>query len=185
VDFLAAGDHKWLGGPPGTGVFYCRPGRLELLRPVPTGWYGFEGAAELMKRPGWLRYDLPERPGVARVEGGMFDILGMAGLAAALAELTAIGIAAVAERALLLAGRLADGLTDLGYTLATAGGGGPDARSGIVSISCPPPEAGKLLARLAAAGIQVSLADGLVRVSPHYWTGDEEIELLLSELRCR
>jgi cysteine desulfurase / selenocysteine lyase len=184
VDFLAAGAHKWLGGPPGTGVFYCRPGRLRLLRSTPTGWFGFDGAAEVMKRPGWLRYDLPERPVVARVEGGMYDILGMVGLAAALDELTTIGIAAVADRAGRLAQWLRDGLTDLGYTLAALGGGA-GSRSAIVSISCSQAEAPKLLARLTADGIQVSLADGLIRVSPHYWTTDEEIELMLTKLRYR
>jgi len=180
VDFLAAGAHKWLGGPPGTGVFYCRRDRLELLRSAPTGWFGFDGAAELMKGPGHLRYDLPERSSAARVEGGMYDILGMVGLAAALAELSAIGIDAIAGRARRLARSVRDGLTDLGYPLASAAG--PESWSGVISIACPAPEARRILGRMDRAGVQVSCADGLVRISPHYWTGDEEIELLLKEL---
>jgi selenocysteine lyase/cysteine desulfurase len=114
----------------------------------------------------------------------MYDILGTVGLAAALDELTEVGIAAVADRAGRLAQRLRDGLADLGYTLAAADSGPAD-RSAIVSISCPEPEAARLLARLAAAGIQVSIADGLIRISPHYWTEDDEIELILTELRYR
>ncbi len=178
VDFLAAGAHKWLGGPPGTGVFYCRSDRLELLSALPTGWYGFSGAPELMKLPGELRYDLPERPGVARVESGMYDIVGLVGLAAALEELQAVGSAAVAERTLMLARRLRAGLTELGYRLASAGD--PASHSGIVSVRCAEPE--PILHRLAAAGIQVSCAAGLIRISSHYWTSADEVELTLAEL---
>ncbi len=180
VDFLAAGAHKWLGGPPGTGVFYCRQGRLELLRQVPTGWFGFDGAAELMKGPGQLRFDLPERRGAARVEGGMYDIVGMAGLAAALAELTAVGIATIAGRALALAERIGSCLAERGYPLASAGQ--PGSRSAIVGLSCPGRDSSQVLGNLAAAGIQVSIPDGLIRISPHYWTSDEEVELLLAEI---
>lgn len=180
VDFLAAGAHKWLGGPPGTGVFYCRRDRLELLRSVPVGWYGFDGAADLMKSHGTLRYDLPERSSAARVEGGMYDIVGMAGLAAVLAELSATGAGAVAERALRLAGRLRAGLADLGYRLAS--GAAPESASGIVSVVPPEPGGAMMLSRLAAAGIVVSSPAGLIRLSPHYWTTDEEIEAALSEM---
>ncbi len=181
VDFIAAGAHKWLCGPPGTGVFYCRLGRLDLLRSVPAGWFGFDGAAELMKGQGQLRYDLPERKAAARVEGGMYDVLGMAGLAAALDELTAIGRPAVTERVLRLADRLRAGLTELGYSLANAGG--QDARSGIVAIECAEPGLAERVGRgLAAAGVVVSSPDGLIRLSPHYWTADEEVELAISEL---
>ncbi len=180
VDFLAAGAHKWLGGPPGTGVFYCRAGRLDLLASVPTGWYGFDGAADLMKLPGHLRYDLPERQSAARVEGGMYDVVAMAGLAAALGELNLAGIGAIAERVGLLAQRLRDGIADLGYSLATTGV--PQTQSGIVSIACHEPERTEILARLASSGIQVSCAAGLIRISPHYWTNDDEIGLILSQL---
>ncbi|MGW4892479.1 aminotransferase class V-fold PLP-dependent enzyme [Kitasatospora sp. NPDC004240] len=181
VDFLAAGAHKWLCGPPGTGLFYCRAERLELLRTTPTGWFGYQGAAGVTGGlPGQLRYDLPERAEAARVEGGMYDLVGMAGLAAALAELEEAGTAAVGARVLALADRLRTGAAELGYRLATP----PDAagNSGIVSFTSPFSDTVGLVERLAAAGIQVSAPDGLVRVSPHFWTTDEEVEVILFEL---
>ncbi|MEV4612532.1 aminotransferase class V-fold PLP-dependent enzyme [Kitasatospora sp. NPDC049258] len=180
VDFLAAGAHKWLGGPPGTGVFYCRADRLELLRRTPTGWFGFQGAAEVSKGPGQLRYDLPERAAAAKVEGGMYDLLGMAGFAAALAELAEIGIDAVAARVLLLADRIRAAAAGLGHTLAVPPG--PAADSGIVSLSVPNAGGVRMAEKLIAAGIQVSTPDGLVRISPHYWTADREVDLLLERL---
>jgi cysteine desulfurase / selenocysteine lyase len=183
VDFLAAGAYKWLCGPPGTGVFYCRRGRLDLLRSTPSGWFGFDGAGDMLAWPGELRYDLPERQTAARVEGGMYDLPGLAGLAAALAELTTIGMAAVAERAVGLAQTLREGLTGLGYTLASPGKDGT--QSAIVSLACPGDEGADILGRLAASGIHVSAPAGLIRISPHYWTDDEEISSILTELRQR
>lgn len=181
VDFLAAGAHKWLCGPPGTGLFYCRLDRLELLRCVPAGWFGFDGAAELMKGPGQLRYDLPERRGAARVEGGMYDVLGVAGLAAALGELTAIGMADVSARVLGLAGQLGDALTRLGYPLAHPQR--PAARSGIVAIGRLGGDlSGRVTRGLADAGVVASAPDGLIRLSPHYWTSDDELGLAVSAL---
>ncbi len=180
VDFLAAGAHKWLGGPPGTGVFYCRADRLDLLRSTPTGWFGFDGAAELMKGPGPLRYDLPERAGAARVEGGMYDLAGMVGLAVTLAELETIGIAPVAARVLALAARIRAGISELGFTPACPPEPGSD--SGIVSFSCPEVGSAELVDALVDSGVQVSVPAGLVRVSPHYWTADEEIDLFLAKI---
>jgi cysteine desulfurase/selenocysteine lyase len=179
VDFVAAGAHKWLCGPPGTGVFYCRRSRLDLLRWAPSGWYGFEGAAAVSSEPGSLRYDLPERASAVRFEGGMYNIAGIAGLAESLAELTAAGLAAVSGRALQYADRIRDGLTGLGYRLACTG---PGARSAVVSVACPEPLYGQVLTRLAAAGVCVSSPDGLIRVSPHYWTRPAEIDLFLAEM---
>jgi selenocysteine lyase/cysteine desulfurase len=181
VDFLAAGAHKWLGGPPGTGVFFCRAARLDCLRTVPSGWFGYEDAGEVTRgHPGGLRYDRPERATAARVEGGMYDLLGMVGLAEALAELEAVGIGAVAGRVLALADRLRAGITDLG--LSPAMSGGPDECSGIVSFSSPGIAGVRIVEGLASAGVQVSVPDGLVRVAPHFWTTDEEVAVFLSEL---
>jgi selenocysteine lyase/cysteine desulfurase len=183
VDFLAAGAHKWLCGPPGTGVFYCRAERLPLLRTTPTGWFGFEGAADLMKGSARLRYDLPERATAARVEGGMYNILGTVGLAAALAELESVGVAAVTARVLRLSDRIRTGLQERGYSL--AGPAGAAARSGIVSFYEPGGDSAAMVADLVGTGIHVSLPDGLVRVSPHYWTNDAEIDFLLSAIPVR
>ncbi|MFJ4095076.1 aminotransferase class V-fold PLP-dependent enzyme [Kitasatospora sp. NPDC089913] len=198
VDFLAAGAHKWLCGPPGTGVFYCRADRLELLRSTPTGWFGHVGAAEVTKGPGHLRYDLPERAEAARVEGGMYDLVGTAGLAAALAELEQTGIAAVAGRVRSLADRLRTGIAALGYDLALPpdgaghpnddghpggdGSSGGAGNSGLVCFTSRRTEGAEIVRRLSSAGIHVSVPDGLVRVSPHFWTTDEEVAEILSEL---
>ncbi|GLZ38921.1 aminotransferase class V-fold PLP-dependent enzyme [Actinokineospora sp. NBRC 105648] len=183
VDFLAAGAHKWLCGPPGTGVFFCRRDRLPLLR-LPGGWFGFEGANDMFTEgPGHLRYDLRPVRTAARVEGGMYDVLGLVGLAATLAELADIGMDAVAGRVRELTGRLRTGLVEAGCRVH----GPPNANtwSGIVGFTHPA-VAGVAFAReLVVAGIHVSHPDGIVRVAPHYWTDDSEVDALLTAVTRR
>lgn len=181
VDFVAAGGHKWLCGPPGTGVFYCRADRLALLERIPCGWLGFDNALDMLTMgPGHLRYDRPLRESAGRVEGGMYDIAGVAGLCATLEELANIGTAAISERISMLTQRLYSGLAELGYV--TEHTPGKDSWSGIVSFTDPRRDPGVLVEQLRAEGIRVSFPDGKVRASPHYWTDEQEVDLLLDVL---
>jgi cysteine desulfurase / selenocysteine lyase len=181
IDFLAAGGHKWLCAPPGTGLFFCRRGRLDELRWAPAGWYGFVGATDvLVKGEGHFSYELPLRPTARRFEGGMPNMLGLVGLAAALEDLEDIGLDTVARRIAALTSRLRDGLAERGYTVHSPAGEG--ARSGIVTFTHPWRRSEQLIELLAAAGCHVSGPDGQLRASPHYWTTDMEIDLILDEL---
>jgi cysteine desulfurase/selenocysteine lyase len=73
-------------------------------------------------------------------------------------------------------GRLtADGLASRGRVVVT-----PPTRAGIVSFEDPDAEA--TVARLAAQDIHVSARRGFVRVSPHFYNEEEEVEMLLRSL---
>lgn len=182
VDFLACGGHKWLCGPTGTGIFYCRSSRLDQLRRVPSGWFGYTGAADMLtKGAGHLSYDLPLRPDVARVEGGMYDVLGMVGLAAALDELERVGVDAVSRRVDHLTQRLRAGLTEIGRT--TVAAIDDTSWSGIVSFVDHDWGSVRIVEELVTRGIKVSVPDGKVRISPHYWTTDDEVDVFLESVR--
>ncbi len=179
VDFVAAGAHKWLGGPAGTGLFYCRAERLPLLRSVPAGWFGFDDANDMLtKGPGHFRYDLTLRAAAARVEGGMYDVLGMVGLAAALEEIEAIGVETISGRIARLTGKLRDGLAGIGCRVVSPGA--PQDRSGITGFTVPGCDGGEVARQLVAGDVHVSYPDGVIRVSPHHWTREEEIDTLLA-----
>ncbi|MGE5827319.1 MAG: aminotransferase class V-fold PLP-dependent enzyme [Micromonosporaceae bacterium] len=185
IDFLVAGGHKWLGGPPGTGMFFCRAARLELLRRAPLGWFGYDRSDLLFGQgPGHLLYDLPPRPAARRFEGGMLNFVGIVGFGAALAEIDAVGMDAIWARVQRLTAMLRAGVTERGYVL--AGPDDPDRSSGIVTFRSP---AGDRLddvhARLLAGGCRCSYPDGHIRFSPHYWTADDEIEVALDLLPPR
>src|SRR4051812_39983651 len=38
IDFLSADGHKWMLGPEGAGIFYCRRELIERTRPIMVGW---------------------------------------------------------------------------------------------------------------------------------------------------
>jgi selenocysteine lyase/cysteine desulfurase len=183
VDFLVAGGHKWLGGPPGTGVFFCRAARLDLLRRAPLGWFGYDRSDLLFGRgPGYLVYDLPPRPAARRFEGGMHNFVGITGLAAAFAEIEAVGVDAIWARVQKLTATLRDGVTERGYLLA----GPAEPAAGIVTFHTPEPDSlAEVYAQLLAGGCRCSYPDGHIRFSPHYWTAADELDAALALLPHR
>jgi len=180
IDFLAAGGHKWLCAPPGTGLFYCRRDRMDLLRWAPPGWTGYDGALDVLnKGAGHLNYELPLLPDARRFEGGTPNLLGLVGLASALEELVEVGIGAVTSRVLLLTSRLREALAERDYTVLSPDGA---ARSGIVSFTHTEKPSEKLYELLTTAGCHVSFPDGKLRASPHYWTSEVELDQFIDVL---
>ena len=184
VDFAVAGAHKWLCAPPGTGLFFCRRERLEMLGRAPLGWFGYDGSDRIFGHgEGQLVYDLPPRPAARRFEGGMLNFVGIAGMAAALDEIVAVGAETIWERVRSLTATLREGLSDLGY----AGGDPSMPAAGIVSFAPHrgrfTVDAARLQADLALRDCHCSNPDGHIRLSPHYWTTADEVGLFLDALR--
>ncbi|WP_018350037.1 aminotransferase class V-fold PLP-dependent enzyme [Longispora albida] len=178
VDFLTSGGHKWLCGPPGTGLFYARQEALAMLGDGPAGWFGYTGATDMLaKGPGHFTYDLEPRPQARRFEGGMPNLLGLLGFAESLEELLETGLPRVHARVLALAAQVREGVREAGYTLR-----GPEG-SGIVAFAHPVTPAADLCARLADQGCHLSYPDGILRASPHYWTDDDEMHIMLAALQ--
>jgi L-cysteine/cystine lyase len=95
---------------------------------------------------------------------------------AAIELLEEAGLEWVTERAASMAGRLAEMLTERGFSVA------PRGRSTLVSWRSPDAEAD--VARLAAEGVVVRYLPGLdlVRASVGAWTSERDIERLLGAL---
>ena len=55
-------------------------------------------------------------------------------------------------------------------------------RSGIVSFRHPAVDSAELCERLHAAGVIVSLRGDLIRVSPHFYNTEDELDRLLTAL---
>jgi selenocysteine lyase/cysteine desulfurase len=89
-----------------------------------------------------------------------------------------IGVAAIRERNRGLTDRLIDRARDAGFTLRVAD---PHARSAIVMIAVDDPYGA--VDHLADAGIIVDARPGHVRVSPHFYNTEAEIDGLVERLR--
>jgi len=175
VDFLAFGGHKWLLAPIGTGIFYCNANALDQLSPPNVGYHSVE------KSEAHLDYDLTAyRRGAARFEPALENFPGIWGLDAAVKLLLGLGPRRVEEHILGLTGYAAEGLRSRGWQI-----GSPwrrDERSGLLSFFSATMSAEQVERRLRAAGVDVAVRDGKLRISPSYFNDRQDIDRLLESL---
>lgn len=171
---LAAGTHKWLMGPEGCGILFVRRDLAERMEPATVGWTSFEG---------WQQFTsshLTWRPGAGRFECGALNMAMVYGLGAALELFHEVGVDVIAERILSLTDRLRQGLDRRGYRIY-----GPQTRecgSGIVSFEPRKGSAEDLIARLQDLRIMGSVRGNFVRLSPHFYNTEGEIDQALEVL---
>ncbi len=191
VDFLTADAHKWLLGPQGIGILYVRRARFELLEPVLVGWKSVRSEKDFVLQ----QLDFAES--ARRYEPGSLNALGVVGLHAALELLQHIGVETIGARLALLRASLVAELSAKGYEVIGAGAhiearaGARERRdavgSGIVSFRREGSDMERLYRALDARGIVVSLRHdpsgrACVRVAPHFYNVEAELERLLAEL---
>lgn len=179
VDFLAADGHKWLLGPENAGLFYLRKEHLDLLAPLGAGWNS------VVQRYDFGHIDWQPRREAARYEGGTQNMAGFIGLGASLDLLLAQGAGTerneLGERVVALTDYAAEKLTATGAELLSPHAAGH--RSGILTFRWHEADPMALRAQLAAAGIVVSSRGGGLRLSPHAYNTEAEIDRLVETLR--
>ena len=180
VDYLAAGGHKWMMGCEGLGCLYIRRDRVEALQPRVAGWLSHEdGLGFLLAGAGLLRYDRPIRRHADFVEGGTYNTIGCAALAASLDLILQLGVPAIFEHVQRYIDELEDGLCFRGFTSLRARKTGE--RSGILSVLPPNPgEVIGLQRELGERGVSCSTPDGVLRFAPHWPNALAEIPGVLA-----
>ena len=176
IDFLAADGHKWLLGPEGAGIFWIRRELVERLDPVGIGWNSVVGARNFSV------IDLRLKPHAGRWESGSLNVGGISALGASLELLLEIGIDKIAERVLELTDFLCERLAQKSH-LEVFSSRTPDEKSAIVSVAFQDPAQVNEKHRVCrAAGIVVNRRAGRLRVSPHCYNSEEEIDRLMALL---
>ena len=175
VDFLAAHAAKWMLGPIGAGFLYVRKELLQVLDPVMAGW------RSVVDRDNYFKYDSPLRDGGERYEAGSPNFAGLLGMEAAIELLLSAGMEEIEARILSLTDYLISGLQAKGCTIDTPIADRRE-RSGIVSFCHQAVDSAELCRRLEAAGVIVSLRGNLIRVSPHFYNTEDELDRLLAVL---
>jgi cysteine desulfurase / selenocysteine lyase len=182
VDFVAADSHKWLLGPCAAGFLYVRRGMQELLRPAVLGWHN-------VRCPDFVAQErIVFRADARRYEAGSHNLLGLVGWTAALELLLEVGLEAIAAELLRKRAWLVPALQARGWQVVHPAVS-PEHASGIVSIHREGTDMAALHRRLEAEGIVTSLrADRAgrryVRLSPHFYNTDAELERLLAVLEA-
>ena len=123
------------------------------------------------------RYD-----GAAKFEAGLQGAAGIFGLGEALATIRKAGVDDIAARLRLITDRLIEGLSRIGGEVVSPR---RDRQwSGIVSFSPARAQARKIVDKLKDQDVTVVLRKGRVRISPHYYNTDREIDLLLDKIEA-
>ncbi len=88
ADFVVADGHKWMCGPEGTALFYCRKAVQDLLQLRQYGWHMLKHAFDLSQQHTTLQI----ADNAQRFECGSPNMMGIAALDASLGLLLDIGI---------------------------------------------------------------------------------------------
>ena len=176
VDIVACGGQKWLLSPWGTGFVWLRPDLVQTLRPVDVSWMATRNSDDFSRL---IEYDFTYREDARRFEVITLPYQDFVGFNASLDLFFEVGLDEVYARIHRLTTRIVEWSFDTpGVTLLTP----PDRahRAGIVAVApWDPVEASE---RLTAAGVTHSLRERAIRLSPHFYNTDDEIDRALALL---
>lgn len=180
VDFLAADAHKWLLGPCAAGVLFVRKTLQDRLRPNVFGWHN-------VRCPNFVAQEtISHPPDARRYEPGSANLIGLAGLEAALELILEVGVTNIAADLLTKRAFLVPRLRAKGFSVLQAEAA-PENASGIVTFSKPGVDLPALNQKLLDSGILTSLradraGQRYVRVSPHFYNTEAELGRVLEAL---
>jgi selenocysteine lyase/cysteine desulfurase len=178
VEFLSTACYKWLLSPPGAGYLYVKKELIEKFEPPFVGWASVDqNVFETIDF--WDIWNLKLSNTASRFEIGSPSILSFLGAGESLKMLLNMGIENVERRILKLTDHLIESVKDLGFELQT-----PEEkqyRSGIVNFKTNKPQ--ELAKRLREKGIIVSSRTHGLRVSPHFYNTEEEVDKLMEEIK--
>lgn len=172
VDIYIGGCLKWLCGGPGAAFVWVRPELMGRLAPRLTGWMAH-------RRPFEFEPDLDRRSDITRFLVGTPAIPALYAARPGLELIGEIGASAIREKSLHQTGRLLDRAFERGWTCRTPVR--PNERGGTIAIDLPH---GAAVSRaLKAREILCDYRPGAgVRLSPHFYTRDEELDAAIDAM---
>ena len=172
ADFVMADGHKWMLGPEGLAIFYCRPDVRERLNINQYGWHMIEAAGDFENR------DWAPAKSARRYECGSPNMLGIQALDASLSLLMEAGIKNVEREVLERSEYLFEKINsqpDLELTTSTS----PGRYAGIVSFRHKNKDNSALFQHLTQNNVFCSLRSGSIRVSPHFYTPYDHLDRMI------
>ncbi len=169
IDFLTCGSSKWLCGPHGIGFLYVAKERLKELVPTNIGWLSAE-----VKTFHKLVPLGPLKKTAARFEEGTKNLMGICGLKECIKIFQKAGIKNIEKKVLYLTDLLIKKAQENNYEILSPTE--KNLRSGIISMHPRHIDVKKTYERLIKNKIIVSLREGWLRISPHFYNTSAEIE---------
>ena len=167
ADFAVGGSVKWLCGGPGAGYLYVRPDLARTLEPGLIGWAAHAEPFAFATGP------IVYADGAERFQSGTPNVPALYAARAGYEIVAEIGVPAIREKSLRLTRRIIDHATRAGYGINTPL---DDAeRGGAVILDVPNGEA--VSKDLLRRNIIIDYRpDAGIRISPHFYNNDDDID---------
>ena len=176
-DFMSFNGSKWLCGPMGTGVFYCKRESSDLLEPSNIG-----GETAETNENGELTYkELPDR-----FQAGFRNYVGLAGMESSVTFLQNLGWNNIRNHIISLSNLFIDEIGKIPESKVFCPEDESE-RTSIVSFEIAKQDPEKIVSELAQKGIIIAKREiyekPVLRISPHIYNTKDEILNLTEELK--
>ncbi len=173
TDFAVGGVLKWLCGGPGVAYLYVRQDLRAKLKPALTGWLAHQRPFEFEVGP------IDARTDSFRYLNGTPHIPALHACLPGLEIIGSVGMESIRKKSQRQTARLIEGALERGWRVNTPRD--PAGRGGTVSIDCP--HAREVTRELLAREILVDFRPAAgVRLSPHFYNRDEELDFALAQM---
>lgn len=176
VDIAAGASHKWLCAPEGCGILFLSEKALERIRPTLVGWISVLQPWDFDAREQALHQN------ALALESGTGPAALFYGLEQSLSILKGAGLENIRRHNFYLADLICERLPSTRFDLVSCRN--EDVKSQIVAIKSkvnrPPIE---IFKSLQDRGIVVSARGDLLRIAPHLFNDESDIDSLMSALK--
>jgi len=173
VDFATGGSVKWLCGGPGAGYLYVRPDLIDRFEPKTTGWMAHE-------HPFAFETEMHYAPNVTRFLHGSPAIPALYAAESGYKIINQIGVDAIREKSVRQTEALIELAEAAGFRVTSPRD--PSRRGGTITVWDD--NAAAITKELIRREFIVDYRPGAgVRISPHFYTKNEELELVIAEMK--
>ena len=176
-DFMSFNGSKWLCGPMGTGLFYCKKESSELLEPKTIG-----GESAIIENGNNLIFkDLPEK-----FQTGFRNYVGIVGLESSVKYLLNFGMENIRKKNQNLSNIFRDELMKM-PNVVLYGPDDPDKRTSIISFNIKNFDSEKIVQKLEKQNIILAVREimekKIIRVSPHFFNNESDMLKVIDEIK--
>ncbi|MCU0229376.1 MAG: aminotransferase class V-fold PLP-dependent enzyme [Bryobacterales bacterium] len=175
-DVYAVNAYKWMNTPPGVGFLLAPADTRQWLQPHTVGWRSHKDWRNVNQ----LHLGAPEfSMSAERYEGGMLPFVNLFAMRESIRMVLEIGLETVEARVLSLSARVSAALQAAGCTPCH----GEEGPGHIVAATLPQDaNPGVVAKRLEELNVMVSARHGYLRVSPHYYNNEGDVDAFASAL---